>query len=130
MLLENQQQIAQRKYNIKRLEILLSENKENLSFSKILSPIDGNIVNIDAQVGALTSKGKIFACEILEEDCIGDLRENNMNFMKIWNNQKNLKLRKFIKESKCHCSYECALAFNFTSNFRYQFSFLKSYFDF
>ena len=61
MLLENQQQIAQRKYNIKRLEILLNENKENLSFSKILSPINGNIVNIDAQVGALTTKGKILA---------------------------------------------------------------------
>ena len=61
LLLENQQQIAQRKYNIKRLEILLSENIENLSFSKILSPIDGNIVNIDAQVGALASKGKILA---------------------------------------------------------------------
>ena len=61
LLLENQQQIAQRKYNIKRLKILLRENKENLSFSKILSPIDGNIVNIDAQVGALTSKGEILA---------------------------------------------------------------------
>ena len=61
LLLENQQQIAQRKFNIKRLQILLSENKENLSFSKILSPIDGNIVNIDAQVGALISKGKILA---------------------------------------------------------------------
>ena len=61
LLLENQEQIAQRKYNIKRLQILLSENKENLSFSKILSPIDGNIVNIDAQVGALISKGKILA---------------------------------------------------------------------
>ena len=61
LLLENQQQIALRKYNIKRLEILLNENKENLSFSKILSPINGNIVNIDAQVGALTTKGKILA---------------------------------------------------------------------
>ena len=61
LLLENQQQIALRKYNIKRLEILLNENKVNLSFSKILSPINGNIVNIDAQVGALTTKGKILA---------------------------------------------------------------------
>ena len=61
LLLENQQQIAERKYNIKRLEISLNENKENLSFSKIQSPIDGNIVNIDAQVGTLTSKGKILA---------------------------------------------------------------------
>jgi RND family efflux transporter MFP subunit len=61
LLLDNQQQIAQKKYNIKRLEILLRENKENLSFAKILSPIDGNVVKIDAQVGALTSKGKILA---------------------------------------------------------------------
>ena len=61
LLLENQQQIAQRKYNIKKLEILFNQNKENLSFSKILSPINGNIVNIVAQVGALTTKGKILA---------------------------------------------------------------------
>ncbi len=61
LLLENQQEIAQRKYKIERLKILLNENKENLSFSKIVSPIDGNIVNIHAQVGALTSKGKILA---------------------------------------------------------------------
>ncbi len=61
LLLENQQQIAQRKYNIKRLDILLRENTENLSFSTILSPINGNIININAQVGALTSKGKILA---------------------------------------------------------------------
>ncbi len=61
LLLENQQQIAQRKYNIKKLKILLNQNKENLSFSKILSPINGNIVNIAAQVGTLTTKGKILA---------------------------------------------------------------------
>ncbi len=61
LLLENEQQIAQRKYNIKRLKILLKENKENLSFSKILSPVDGNIVKLDAKVGVLTSRGKILA---------------------------------------------------------------------
>ena len=80
--------------------------------------------------GIIDSKGKIYACEILDKDCLGDLRDSKMNFMKIWNNEKNHKLRQFIKESKCHCSYECALAFNFTSNFRYQFSFLRSYLDF
>jgi len=61
LLLENQLEIAKRKYNVKRLKILLSENKENLSFSKIVSPIDGNIININAQVVTLTSKGKILA---------------------------------------------------------------------
>ena len=80
--------------------------------------------------GIIDAKGKIFACEILENDCIGSLRDYDMNFKKIWNNNENRNLRKFIKESKCHCSYECALAFNFTSNLKYQFSFLKSYMDF
>lgn len=80
--------------------------------------------------GIIDAKGKVFACEILDNDCIGSLRENNMDFMKLWNGKTNQRLRKFIKDSKCHCSYECALAFNFTGNLRYQFSFLRSYLDF
>ena len=60
-LLQNKQQIAQREYNIIKLKISLDENKENLTFAKILSPIDGNIISIQAQTGALISKGKILA---------------------------------------------------------------------
>lgn len=60
-LLQNKQQIAQREYNIIKLKISLDENKENLTFAKILSPVDGNIINIQAQTGALISKGKILA---------------------------------------------------------------------
>ena len=61
LLLQNKQQIAQREYNIIKLKILLNENRENLSLSKIFSPVDGNIISIEAQTGALTSKGKILA---------------------------------------------------------------------
>ena len=60
-LLQNKQQIAQREYNIIKLKISLDENKENLTFAKILSPVDGNIISIQAQTGALISKGKILA---------------------------------------------------------------------
>ena len=60
-LLQNKQQIAQREYNILKLKISLDENKENLTFAKILSPVDGNIITIQAQTGALISKGKILA---------------------------------------------------------------------
>ncbi len=60
-LLQNKQQIAQREYNIIKLKISLDENKENLTFAKILSPVDGNIITIQAQTGALISKGKILA---------------------------------------------------------------------
>ena len=61
LLLQNKQQIVQREYNIIKLKISLDENKENLKFSKILSPVDGNLINIQAQTGALISKGKILA---------------------------------------------------------------------
>lgn len=60
-LLQNKQQIALREYNILKLKISLDENKENLAFAKILSPVDGNIISIQAQTGALISKGKILA---------------------------------------------------------------------
>ena len=60
-LLQNKQQIALREYNILKLKISLDENKENLAFAKILSPVDGNIISIQAQTGALNSKGKILA---------------------------------------------------------------------
>ena len=60
-LLQNKQQIALREYNILKLKISLDENKENLTFAKILSPVDGNIISIQAQTGALISKGKILA---------------------------------------------------------------------
>ena len=60
-LLQNKQQIAQREYNIIKLKISLDENKENLTFAKILSPVDGNIITIQGQTGALISKGKILA---------------------------------------------------------------------
>ena len=60
-LLQNQQQIAKAKYNIKRLKILLEKNKEDLSLSKIKSPVNGNIISIDAKIGALTSRGQVLA---------------------------------------------------------------------
>ena len=61
LLLQNKQQIAQREYNIVKLKISLDENNENLTFSKILSPVDGNIITIEAQTGAFIPKGKTIA---------------------------------------------------------------------
>ena len=43
-----------------------------------------------------------------------------MNFTKIWNNKETYDTRKFILESKCRCTYGCALSFNILGNYRYQ----------
>ena len=59
--LQNRQQIAERKYKIIKLKILLDQNKEDLSFSKILSPINGNIISVETKTGAVPSKGKVLA---------------------------------------------------------------------
>ena len=61
LLIQNKQQIAQRKYNIKKLIILLEKARDNLNYSKILSPVNGNLISLDVKRGALTQKGKVLA---------------------------------------------------------------------
>ena len=70
--------------------------------------------------GIISAKGIVHPCEILEGKELGDLRENDMDFMKIWNNQKTKDTKKFILKSKCNCTYECALSYNILGNWRYQ----------
>ena len=79
--------------------------------------------------GIVSANGDVYPCEILEDKKIGNLRENNMNFKEIWNSQRNIQTRKFIKDTKCNCTYECALSYNILGNYRYQFSLIKSAFN-
>ena len=62
----------------------------------------------------------MYPCEILEDKLIGNLRDHEMNFMDLWNSKKNTEIKKFIKDTKCRCTYECALSFNILGNWRYQ----------
>ena len=80
--------------------------------------------------GIIGSKGEIYACELLQEKKIGNLRDYNFDFLKIWTSEENKKVKKFIKKTNCNCTYECALAFNFLGNYRYQVGFFKSLFDY
>ena len=43
-----------------------------------------------------------------------------MNFMKLWSNEKTQKTKKWIKDTKCNCTYECAWSFNILGNTKYQ----------
>ena len=61
VVLQNQQQIAQREYNIKKLKILLGKARDDLTNAKVLSPINGNIILLDIKKGALIQKGKVIA---------------------------------------------------------------------
>ena len=61
VVLQNQQQIAQREYNIKKLKILLDKARDDLTNTKVLSPINGNIILLDIKKGGLIQKGKVIA---------------------------------------------------------------------
>ena len=92
--------------------------------SKYLSPCPAGSL-----FGIITANGLVYPCEILEDKKLGNLRENNMNFMKIWKNNVTKETKKFIIKSKCNCTYECALSYNILGNWRYQPQLIKAAFD-
>ena len=80
--------------------------------------------------GIVTASGMVYPCEILEDKLLGDLRKNEMNFMKIWNNKETAETKDFIKKTNCNCTYECALTYNILGNWRYQPRLISSFFNF
>ena len=53
-----------------------------------------------------------------------------MDFLKLWNTEKNKEIKNFIIKSKCKCTYECAMSFNILGNWRYQHKLLSSLISF
>lgn len=61
--------------------------------------------------GVLYSNGDLFACELLDKK-IGNIRETDYDFNKLWFSNQGRELRKYIKKTKCFCYHPC----NFTVN--------------
>jgi len=76
--------------------------------------------------GIIKANGDVFPCEILEDKKIGNLKDYDFNFLKLWSSKKNIETKSFIKKTNCNCTYECALTYNILGNYRYHFSLLKS----
>ena len=111
-------------YNTSSIQGRLHRKKDLISWNMIkkmyLKPKYISPCHAGSLFGIISSKGKVFPCEILEDKEIGDLRENDMDFMKICKSQKANQTKDFILKSKCNCTYECALSYNILGNWRYQ----------
>jgi len=59
----------------------------------------------------ISESGEVLPCEILEKS-MGNLRDHDFRLHDLLAEPKNRELLKWIKESKCKCSFECALAAN------------------
>ena len=57
--------------------------------------------------------GKVVPCEILEtistleDSSMGNLQDFDFNVQKLLKSEKAKKIIKHIKDSKCHCTFEC-----------------------
>jgi len=58
--------------------------------------------------GVLRSDGELFPCELLNKS-LGNIRDYNYDFIKLWNDSKAGDIRNLIKETECFCTYECFL---------------------
>lgn len=69
--------------------------------------------------GVIDADGSVHPCEVLDRP-IGNLRDVDMDFGRLWRSPAARATSRWIKDSRCNCSYECAWAFNILGNARYQ----------
>ena len=64
----------------------------------------------------VSETGEVFPCEILDKS-MGNLRDYDFDLHQLMSDQKTKELANWIVESKCKCTFECALAANVVWNF-------------
>lgn len=120
-------------YNVNSIQGRLHNKKDEISWNltkkMYLKPKYISPCHAGGLFGIITAPGLVFPCEILEDKLLGNLRENDMDFMKIWRNQITNETKNFIKKTNCNCTYECALTYNILGNWRYQPKLIKSAFS-
>lgn len=62
-----------------------------------------------ALMGILYDNGNVHPCEILENSNIGNIRDYNYDFPKLWADHKAKEMRKKISNG-CYCTFECAMS--------------------
>tara|TARA_Y100000310_G_scaffold343396_1_gene450828 strand:+ start:1373 stop:2275 length:903 start_codon:yes stop_codon:yes gene_type:complete len=67
--------------------------------------------------GVMYPEGQVHPCEILDDShMIGNIRDFNYDFRKLWLSQKAKDEVKFIRETKCFCTHECFNMINILFN--------------
>ena len=99
-------------------------NSKNILMNKIIQKTYLNKKFISpcaagSLLGVIYANGDIYPCEILSDFKLGNLRDYDMNFIKLWNDKKAKDCRAFIKRTKCSCTFECAWTLNIISQFKF-----------
>lgn len=76
---------------------------------------------------AIFANGDVLPCELHTDMVLGNLKDYDYDFKKIWFSDKADKARKSIRETKCFCTYECFLTVNILFNKRMYPKLLKEW---
>ena len=68
--------------------------------------------------GVMYENGDVFCCELLNKK-IGNVKDYNYDFAKLWKSEKADEIIKFIKDTKCFCTHECFWTTNILFNPKY-----------
>lgn len=70
--------------------------------------------------GVMYPEGQVNPCEILDKThTIGNIRDFNYDFRKLWLSQKAKDEIKFIRDTKCFCTHECFNTVNILFNAKF-----------
>lgn len=100
-------------------EILYKTHQEN----KYLFPCFAGNLN-----AVMYEEGDIYPCEMLPKMKLGNIRNYNYDFKKLWYSEKAKQARRFIKETNCFCTHECYWNTNIIFNPKLYPKMLKSIF--
>ncbi len=77
--------------------------------------------------GAMFADGEVLACELQTERILGNVRDYDYDFKKIWLSDKGNEVRTWIHDEKCFCTYECQYTVNILFNPMMYAQILKEY---
>jgi len=66
--------------------------------------------------GAMFSEGQVLPCELHIDKQIGNVRDVDYDFKKLWSSPKADEIRRCIRDTRCFCTYECFLTINILFN--------------
>ena len=70
--------------------------------------------------GVMYPEGQVYPCEILDSShIIGNIRDHDLNFRKLWLSNKAKTEVNFIRKTKCFCTHECFNQVNILFNPKY-----------
>lgn len=107
----------------------MAKFKDIVQFENIYRIASGDIPpNYHCMAGrifnVITENGDVYPCEMLNRK-MGNLREYDMNFRKLWENPAAKDIRRYIDTRKCLCTYECAMTASLASNWSTTGQFLR-----